>query len=157
MATCEMCGYDRELVDAIVEGATMSVCLECSKFGHVIPINQPVVDKKIERADESSKPQLDTVDVIVDDYNERIKKAREKKGLKQEDLAKSIAEKVSVIHQLESKKLKPSFRLSKKLSVFLNIDLITSSEQQSSEKPKSLDFKDSSLTIGDMLKGDEEE
>ncbi|MBT4334739.1 TIGR00270 family protein [archaeon] len=157
MATCEMCGYNREVVDAIVEGATMSVCLECSKFGHVIPINQPVVDKKIERADESIKPQLDSVDVIVDNYNDRIKKAREKKGLKQEDLAKAIAERVSVIHQLESKKLKPSFKLSKKLSVFLNIDLITSSEQKNPAKPKDVDFKDNSLTIGDMLKSDEEE
>jgi len=43
-----MCGKERELVDAIVEGAVVQVCLDCSKHGSVVAINQPVVDKKIE-------------------------------------------------------------------------------------------------------------
>ena len=151
MATCEMCGYDRELVDAIVEGATMSVCLECSKFGHVIPINQPVVDKKMTMIKEDES--VDAIDIVVEDYSDKIKKAREKKGITQEELAKSIAEKESVVHQLESAKLKPNFKLANKLEVFLNITLIDNVETKL-KKDKNVNFKDSTVTIGDLITKD---
>ncbi len=145
-----MCGKERELVDAIVEGAVVQVCLECSKHGSVVAINQPVVDKKIEFQKElESKPEY--VDVIVGDFDKRIKGARERKGLNQEDLAQALAEKESVIHQLETGKLKPSFKLAKKLSVFLNIDLVESVES-SKNVQKDVSFKDESVTIGDLLK-----
>ena len=150
MASCEMCGKERELVDAIVEGASVQVCLECSKHGNVIAINQPVVDKKIEKAQEmESRPEY--VDVIVNDYADRIKRARERKKLKQEDLAQALAEKESVIQSLEAGGLKPTFKLAKKLSVFLGIDLIES-VYASRKAEKNIDFANKGVTIGDLLK-----
>lgn len=150
MANCDMCGKELELVDAIVEGAFVQVCLDCSKHGSVIPINQPVVDKKIEQQREM-KNSPSFVEVIVSDFATRIKNGRTKKGLKQEDLAQSIAEKESVIHQLETGGLKPTFKLAKKLSVFLNIDLIES-VQASRDGNKKINFEDNIVTIGDILK-----
>lgn len=145
-----MCGKEGEVVDAIVEGAVVQVCLSCSKHGSVIAINQPVVDKKIEQQREiEEKPEY--VAVVISDFANRIKFGRERKGLKQEDLAQALAEKESVIHQLETGKLKPSFKLAKKLSVFLNIDLIETVEA-SSKIEKKVDFKGSAVTIGDLLK-----
>jgi uncharacterized protein (TIGR00270 family) len=150
MTNCDMCGKEREIVDAIVEGAFVQVCLDCSKHGSVIPINQPVVDKKIEQQKEvKSSPEV--VDVIVSDFATRIKNGRERKMLKQEDLAQFIAEKESVIHQLETGGLKPTFKLAKKLSVFLNIDLIERVQASRGEQ-KNVDFADNSVTIGDLLK-----
>ncbi len=151
MANCSICGKEfDDLVDAIVEGAIVKVCLDCSKFGSVITINQPVVEKKLEQRKElEERPEF--VDVIVKDFADRIKKGRERKGLKQEDLAQAIAEKESVIHQLETGKLKPSFKLAKKLSVFLGIDLIETVETARNVEKK-VDFKDNGLTIGDLLK-----
>ena len=70
-------------------------------------------------------------------------------NLKQEELAQKIAEKVSVIHKVESKHLRPSLALAKKLEHFLNIKLI---EKYKEEKTKTLDFTDSALTIGDLIK-----
>ncbi len=148
-----MCGREKELVDAIVEGAVVQVCLDCSKHGSVVAINQPVVDKRIELQREiESSPSY--VDVIVSDFGNKIKNARERKGLKQEDLAQDLAEKESVIHQLETGKLKPSFRLARKLSVFLSIDLIESVESSSKGVTKDVDLKSASVTIGDLLKKD---
>ena len=145
-----MCGKERELVDAIVEGAVVQVCLDCSKHGSVVAINQPVVDKKIEFQKElESKPEY--VDVIVEDFYKKIKGARERKSLNQEDLAQALAEKESVIHQLETGKLKPSFKLAKKLAVFLNIDLIERVESNKTFQ-KNVNFKSESTTIGDLLK-----
>jgi putative transcription factor len=150
MASCEMCGKERELVDSIVEGAVVQVCLECSKHGNVIAINQPVVDKKIEKMQEmKSRPEY--VDVVINDYNDRIRKARERKGMKQEDLAQALAEKESVIQSLESGGLKPTFKLAKKLSVFLGIDLIESVET-ANKSEKNIDFGNQGTTIGDLLK-----
>jgi len=150
MASCEMCGKERELVDAIVEGASVQVCLECSKHGNVVAINQPVVDKKIEKAQEmQSRPEY--VEVVVDDFSDRIKRARERKGLKQEDLAQALAEKESVIQSLETGGLKPTFKLAKKLSVFLGIDLVES-VQASRKVEKNINFTDKEVTIGDLLK-----
>jgi uncharacterized protein (TIGR00270 family) len=150
MASCDMCGREKELVDAIVESAVVQVCLECSKHGSVVAINQPVVDKRIEFQRElESKPEY--VDVVVEDFYKRIKGARERKKLKQEDLAQALAEKESVIHQLETGKLKPSFKLAKKLAVFLNIDLIERVESNKTFQ-KNVNFKSESTTIGDLLK-----
>lgn len=150
MPSCDMCGKDYdELVDAIVEGSMMKVCLDCSKHGSVIPIQQEIVEKKIERKKDLEEESY--VDVITDEYPNIIKKAREKKGLTQEDLAKSIAEKESVIHQLESGNLKPSMKLAKKLSVFLDVDLVETVKQDR-KKEKDINFKDKTLTVGDLLK-----
>ena len=145
-----MCGRERELVDSIVEGAIVQVCLECSKHGSVIAINQPVVDKKIEKMQEmTARPEY--VDVVVNDYSDKIRRARERKGMKQEDLAQALAEKESVIQSLETGGLKPTFKLAKKLSVFLGIDLIESVET-TKKTEKKVNFGNPTVTIGDLLK-----
>ena len=88
-----------------------------------------------------------------ENFAEKIKKARERKEITQEDLAKFIAEKESVIHQLESGKLKPNFKLAHKLEVFLNISLVDKVETKL-KKDKKVDFKDGNLTIGDIITKD---
>ena len=146
-----MCGKEGELVDSIVEGTIMSVCINCSTYGKVVTINQPVIDKKVEMKKETEEAGY--VEVVVDNYSSLIQKAREKKGLKQEELAKAIAEKESVIHQLESSKLKPNFKLAQKLEVFLGIKILEKAETNLGEK-KNINFKGSDLTIGDLLSND---
>ncbi len=143
-----MCGKEGELVDSIVEGTMMNVCLDCSNYGKVVMINRPVIDRKVKMKKETEEAGY--VEVVVDNYSERIKKARENKNMKQEDLAKAIAEKESVIHQLESSKLKPNFKLAQKLEIFLNIKILEKAETNLSEK-KNVNFKSSNLTIADLI------
>ena len=149
---CEVCGrkIHGNPIRAEIEGAKLTVCIECSKHGNVIAINQPVVDKKIEKMQEIEAHQ-EYVDIIVKDYSERIRKARERKSMKQEDLAQSLAEKESVIQSLETGGLKPTFKLAKKLSVFLGIDLIESVET-TKKSEKNINFGNQTVTIGDLLK-----
>lgn len=151
MNVCEMCGKEGELVDAIVEGTMINVCINCSNYGKVITINQPVIDRKVEMKKETENAGY--VEVVVDNYSELVKKSREKKELKQEELAKAIAEKESVIHQLESGKLKPNFKLAQKLEVFLGIKILDKAELARKEE-KEVDFRDSDLTIGDLISKD---
>tara|TARA_Y100000310_G_scaffold342188_1_gene444202 strand:- start:615 stop:1061 length:447 start_codon:yes stop_codon:yes gene_type:complete len=147
MANCDMCGKEGELIDAVVEGAMLKVCFSCKDHGNVIPVVKPnfVKSKVIEQAEEE-------IEVVVDNYSELVKKAREKKGLKQEELAKDVGEKESVIHQIESGGLKPTFKIANKLEAYLNISLIERAKKVDVKKKKNIDFSDKSLTIGDLLK-----
>ena len=146
MSNCEICGKKlNNLSRAIIEGVMVDVCGDCSKYGKVISIRKPLMEPeriipvKIKEISED----------VVSNYSELIKKAREKKGLKQDDLAKNIAEKESTIHKIETGALKPSFNLARKLEQFLGIKLIGISEEK---REINLNLKDNSLTIGDLIK-----
>jgi putative transcription factor len=149
-----MCGRSGELTDAVVEGAILKVCSECSKLGKVVVISGPVEEERnLENSNKFREMSEEEVEIIVDDYSNIIKNARERKGLKQEELARDIGERESVIHQIESGGMKPDFKLAKKLNAYLRIDLIRKAEKIDWKKEeKKIDFKDKSLTIGDLLR-----
>jgi len=142
-----MCGRECEPVNAIVEGTMLKVCSRCSKFGNVIEVRKPEMKEEISR--KVSISRVENVESVVDGYPSIIRKAREKRNLKQEEVAKQIAEKESVIHKVETGSLKPSLNLAKKFEQFFNIKLI---ENYTEERKRSLDFKSSDLTIGDILR-----
>ncbi len=146
MAQCEICGKETDLFNAIIEGTTLSVCANCAKFGNVL---QPVKSYAKPKGFGGKFTEQET-EAIVEDYGSRIKSAREKRDMKQEDLAKAISEKESVIHKIESGHMEPSFTIAKKLEHFLGIKLITrvklSADALETEKTSG------GMTIGDMIK-----
>lgn len=142
MVTCELCGSSRNLVKAIVEGSILNVCENCAHFGKAITLS-----KNQQQVKNVKKTTTEIVNVINPDYPTFIKNAREKIGIKQEELAKKIDEKVSVIHKLETGHLQPTISLAKKLEKTLNIKLIEV-YQETNEK---LNFKNKELTIGDLV------
>ena len=148
---CEMCGREEKLIEAVVEGVVMHVCGNCSKFGNVVPLQPTIVDEEHKKVQEKTiVRQDDLAEGIVEDCSKLVKDGREKKGLKQEELAKEIAEKESLIHSIESGHIKPSFKTAKKLEVYLNISLIEKYEKKIEKK--NLNFKDEYLTIADLLR-----
>lgn len=155
MTSCDLCGREIEdYYEVVIEGSMLKVCISCSKFGNVVNV------RKIEKEEKKEKFKLSeqlrknvkelSIESIVNDYNLRIKKAREEKGLKQEELAKSIGVKESVIHSIESRKIEPSIDIAKRLENFLNIVLIEKISNINEERK--IDFKNTELTIGDLLK-----
>ncbi|MBS3122666.1 TIGR00270 family protein [Candidatus Woesearchaeota archaeon] len=154
---CEMCGKEGELVKADIEGAELIVCRACAKFGKIISIVRPPLSKQEKKArDENteSKPvdklKREIIQLINDDYPQLIKNAREKMGLKQQELALKIAEKESLIHNIESGKFLPSIVLARKFERFLKIKLIEQHEE-TEEDSRGKASKQTALTIGDML------
>jgi putative transcription factor len=155
MALCEMCGKESYLVDAMIESSVLKVCNDCSKFGHVMGKKQEQVKKSQKVHFKKSKPQFRSreSEVIVRNYGARIRKAREKMGMKQEEVAKAIAERESVIQKVESGNLEPTLRLAKKFEQFLHIKLIEEQKYESEEKDEEeVNIGDGGLTIGDLLK-----
>ena len=141
---CNMCGKDTRLVKAIIEGTEMDVCKECAKFGKIV--------KRVKLVSKPKKKKEEIPEVmkrVVSDYAARIKNAREKEGLKQEELAKKLNEKESIISLIEKGKFAPSLKLAEKLEKFFHIKLIEEVEEKSSDKEK---LKAAGFTIGDIIK-----
>ena len=150
---CDMCGSEGKLYKAIIEGAQLNVCQECSKFGKVIGVIKQEAPRKIKSKigtiDENKEPQTETMQIIVSDYAEKIKKKRETLGLKQEEFAKKINEKESLVHNVESGRYEPSIELAKKIERFLKIKLIEDYE----EKHETLKgTKTDSFILGNFIK-----
>jgi len=141
MTNCELCGNRKNLIKAIIEGSLLNVCEDCAKFGKAIVV-------KSNPFKQIKKQTTEIVSLINSDYPSIIKNAREKQGLKQEELAKKLDEKTSLIHKLETGSLQPTILLAKKLEKALNINLLESYE----ETHENLNLKDSTLTIGDLIK-----
>jgi len=144
---CDMCGSEGKLYKTIIEGAELKVCHECSKYGKVIGIvNEEIIERKSEV---SAEPEKEVIEVVVEDFSDRIKKKREQLGFTQKDFAKKLNEKVSVIHKIESGTFIPQLELTKKLEKFLHIKLF---EQHEEEHKKTTKTEMDSFTIGDIIK-----
>lgn len=149
---CDMCGKETGLFKTDVEGSVLNLCKECSKFGKVISAVR--VEEKAARKREKGimleKPkEEESILSIVPDYGGIIKKKREEMGIKQEDFAKKLNEKASLIHKIEINQFEPGIDLARKIERFLHIKLV---EQQEIKPEKFGGTKGEHFTIGDFIK-----
>ncbi len=151
MPRCDMCGKETGLIVASVEGTELNVCEECAKFGKIIRRMRPEIKAEKKKTSSNSHVQeiTETELVIVNGYGTLIKNAREKKGLTQEDFAKKINEKSSLVHTLESEHREPSIKVAEKIGKFLNIKIV---EEIEIEPANIKSQKSENLTIGDLIK-----
>ncbi len=85
---------------------------------------------------------------LVDDYAERIKKARESLGWSQSTLAVKAKVSENIIKRIESGKLRPSFDLAKKLEEILNIRLLVPIVEEELKKGRDI-VKE--VTLGEIV------
>jgi putative transcription factor len=155
---CEVCGrkIHGSPIRAVIEGAKLTVCSECSKHGKIIreepTLKQGPPRKPLASIPVKKKTATATVDItqeIVEGYNSKIRQAREKLGISHEELGKKINEKASVLRKLETGKMKPNNMLVTKLEHALKIKLLVPvSEEKIAEIPKS---QNRELTLGDLM------
>lgn len=144
---CELCGKITELFTTVVEGAQMQVCATCGKFGKVLRKAAPVRAAAPVRKAASEPVQVER---IVEDYGERVRAAREKRGLTQQDFAKLVTVKESLVHKMETSHFEPDIETARKLERVLHITLVeTRVEGGIVDKQK--DDRPAGLTIGDIL------
>jgi putative transcription factor len=137
----------------MVEGVLMDLCDDCSKFGEVVSERNVLIEKKkIKEKKEAVKENKIRMQKLVDNYGQKIKNAREKRNLKQEELSKRINEKESLIKNIEKGHIEPSLKTARKIESFLKIRLIEEVELDESVIRKGDDGGDE-LTLGDVIKG----
>jgi len=157
---CEVCG--RKIhgppTRALIEGARLTVCIECSKHGKIIheeevEIRQRVLNKPLTPMTfvprKPMKAKVDTTQEIVEGYDSKIRQAREKLGLSHEELGKKINEKASVLSKLETGKMTPNNQLVTKLEHVLKIKLLVPIKEEKIQAfPKSPNRE---TTLGDLI------
>ena len=151
MVQCEMCGTETSTPKTVkIEGAELDVCDSCAEFGTEVKTESSSGGSTKYSTSSSSgsgsgssggtsgsssgssdssggrgrrKDMFDEMDEIAQDYDERIRNARESAGLSQEELARELNEKASLIRKLERGDTLPSDSVQKKLERKLEISL----------------------------------
>jgi putative transcription factor len=158
---CEVCGHKihDEPITALIEGAKLTVCVECSKHGKIIHQEEVALPQKnlkktqtpvamIQRKSVVAKVEI--TQEITEDYANKIKAAREKLVLTHEELGKKINEKASVLRNLEAGKMSPNNQLASKLEHMLKIKLLVPISQEKVPPPTSKSANQE-LTLGDLI------
>ncbi|WP_435349406.1 multiprotein bridging factor aMBF1 [Haloarchaeobius sp. HRN-SO-5] len=174
MVQCEMCGAETGSPKTIkVEGAELDVCDNCADFGTEVKTQQSSsTSTKYSTSSSGSSASsgqsggssgsggssstrrrsdmFDDMDELAQDYDQRIRRAREERGLSQSDLANELNEKASLIRKLERGETLPSDRVQSKLEKFLgiNLDMGSASEEDGDWSSGS----STETTLGDVVK-----
>jgi putative transcription factor len=154
VSECEVCGKQDAGYIVLVEGARMRVCRECSSLGKIITMpSVPQSARSQADVPYAFREELE----LVDDYGERIKKAREAKGLPLPVLAERIAEKESFLEHVEAEKMHPSESLCRKLEKELGIKLLETVASSSAPNRGGGGGKPGPVTLGDIIEIEKKE
>src|SRR3989338_7543315 len=112
---CDLCGERPAAVLASIEGSKVRACQGCAHFGTVLgqisapPARAPKAAKAAVRQPPAAAggPKKETLVLVRPDAGQLIKGARERLGLTQEELAKKLNEKASVLHHVEGGRAPP--------------------------------------------------
>ncbi|KOX96437.1 MULTISPECIES: multiprotein bridging factor aMBF1 [Halorubrum] len=172
MPQCEMCGAEEaSLTTTKVEGAELELCSSCTDFGTEVRDESTSsgggkysTSSSTGKSSSSSgssgsggspgsstrrRDMFDDMDEIATDYDERIREARESRGLSQEELADQLNEKASLIRKLERGDTLPTDEVQRKLERALDISLV---EGQSADDADWETDDAGTMTLGDVVK-----
>ncbi len=130
---CEICGKqvnETNPIRAKIEGSVMVVCEECSKLGKIQKTPPKPKFQQNKKSKKNTKPKNnyrrndEPTEELIENFNSAIRKARESRNWTREDLGKKINERVSVINRIESGKMTPDIKLTKKFEDALDIKLL---------------------------------
>ena len=96
------------------------------------------------------RDMFDELDEVAQDYDERIRQAREAAGLSQKEFANQLNEKASLIRKLEQGDTLPSDKVQQKVEKALDIDL-TEGGAGSGDTDWSSDSSSGTMTLGDKV------
>ncbi len=130
MSSCEVCGNTIRGPPNLVEidGAIMKTCGNCARMGRPVGARMRVgaVSPAQMALRSFSQSPTEPEYELDSDYHIRVRQAREKMGISQEELGRLINEKPSVIRLVESRKLKPDSILTRKLMHQMKLNLLVS-------------------------------
>ncbi|MEM0496659.1 MAG: multiprotein bridging factor aMBF1 [Acidilobaceae archaeon] len=149
---CEICGVKAEnLYRVLIDESEFNICARClSKLG-----SKAIIITQQERREEK-KPKAKAKPVktyppegydLVEDFGERVKRAREERGWSEKVLAQKLRVSIDVIRRIESGKYKPTIHLARSLENILKIKLLTPTEEAEEE----VISKPDKVTLGDIV------
>jgi putative transcription factor len=158
---CDICG--REIVGQAfkvkVEGAKMLVCRSCQALGKPYQeepapqLQRPSFTgiirspRPYEKRPAELPKEIQELDV-AENFNDLVRKRRMKLGWSQDDLARKVKEKLSVIQKIETGKITPDTQLCRRLQHELKIKLLVPRK----EAPAPKIATPTEVTLGDIVK-----
>ena len=163
-----------------VEGAELDVCDDCADFGTEVRTQSSSSSSTKYSTSSSSdsgsgssgssggsssgtsassgggggggrrRDMFDEMDEVAQDYDQRIRQAREQAGLNQEELANQLNEKASLIRKLERGDTLPSDSVQRKLESELDI-VLTEGGGSADDTEWSGGSSDGEYTLGDVV------
>ncbi len=160
---CEMCGAEAKvpLKRIRIEGAELSVCNACAKYGTEVQGAPRTTASQAVRSPgqagtggtgphpvQRSRELFDRMGGdLAEEYAERIRDARMKLGMTQKDLALAMMERELLVKKLEKGELIPEDEVRKKLEKTLNISLL----DEGTSEPADLRHARMTTTMGDVI------
>ncbi len=147
---CEICG--REIkgkgFKVVVEGSEVTVCGSCKQYGTE---KKPSVAsqhgaRRVVLKKRKASTKIEFKEELVENFHVIVRREREKRGWSQEQLAKKIQEKESLIKKIENAEITPEPEVVEKLEKLFNIKLRESVPEIKIEKSKGL-----TPTLGDVV------
>ncbi|MEM0309863.1 MAG: multiprotein bridging factor aMBF1 [Ignisphaera sp.] len=171
MVYCELCGnpiIDGKAHKVLIDNAILTVCDNCfnklskkkadqtsvkessTPASQIRGVAQPKSSQDSKALKESKKRTTIAYEryELVEDYAERIRRARESLGWSQSVLAVKAKVGENIIKRIESGKLRPSFDLAKRLEEILNIRLLVPVVEEEIKESKSVSKE---VTLGEIV------
>ena len=159
---CEICGNDVPyLKKVLIEGTALNVCKECARFGEPLSEKDAIkydtkssIQERLEVREKRMRERdvLEQETVLDPDFSDKVRNARMKLGMSQDELARKINEKHSVIAKIEHGDLVPNEDVRKKLEKALKIKLMVKIEPTHVQKKQN---ERRGLTLGDLIRMEE--
>jgi putative transcription factor len=149
---CELCG--RNTVEGFkvkLEGGVVTACRGCADLGEVVREVKPEETKKprpVRKTVEEPEFKVDVEYDLIDDYGVKVKAARERLGLTQEELGRAVNETHSVVHRIELGRYEPSVEFARRLERRLGVKLLV--PHMEAEVPRQI-TESGEVTLGDMV------
>ncbi|AIY89474.1 multiprotein bridging factor aMBF1 [Geoglobus acetivorans] len=147
---CEICGKEirGRTFRIVVEGTELRVCASCKEYGveDISSSSQHGTVRVVRK--ERSRPSRPIVftEELVENYNEIIKRERQKRGWSQEELARKIQEKESLIRKIENAEITPEPEVVEKLERLFDVKLREKVQEVKIESQRKL-----VPTLGDVV------
>lgn len=156
---CELCGNDGATRAGMVEGNTLQLCQSCARFGTTVGgghsgVPQATIQSRLEQRERRNTPRdifsLQTT-VLVVDFGDRIRSARNSRNLSRADLGKQVNIKESQIAHLERGETTPDETVGKRLERALEIRL-WENPAESDNQVRGGTSGEAGLTMADFIK-----
>lgn len=143
----------------LIEGAKISVCLNCAQHGVKIrntSMSTPKERSQFSVKTNSSKRKIYKTTItevieIVPEYAKKIRNVRNSLGLNQDQFSQKLNEKPSLLRRIEAGKVEPTIKLAKKIEEVYKIKLVKKGDSIDSNVQDSKYMKKSTGTsLGDI-------
>jgi putative transcription factor len=148
---CDICGKREASFVIQIEGAKMGACRSCAYHGKIVlSLEEGAPRKEFASAKRGVPRGLRLEKDLIEGYGKIVRKAREKRGERIEELARKINEKASYLDKIENGSTRPPIETAKKLERELGVKILEKTEDGSVEVNVGK-YRKKELSLLDML------